>query len=824
MQRSKAHRLLSRGSRDTKLARLIVSALAVTGVVCTAAVSWAAGVPNHVRDVRVHAADGDTAGAVIEVQGTSAPSFSVRVGDGGKRLLVDISDSDMVGAPDSIGAITTRTGPVGGVLTQTFKTEAGNFTRLSVNLSHEATYRVRAEGNVLKITLSPGASTVPLLDNPPTAAEKAKVTPPIDLREVKFEREPPTAGKPQSDSIVIKLSALPAYSQRTTASGRLRLEIKNAQVPESLTRTLDVTGYKGSLSAVSTFYDADNKTAVIEVERANGSDAEGQLTVDGNSLVWSFAVPRSMATNGAGRGTKTVARERDFSDIPRVEQGFGGTMPTAISSADAAANARDASGGAGDDGRAHVVARNGDDGEITVETSDGSAAGFTAHVNAQIAPGEGRFPGRRVDVDLKDVDIHNLLRLLADVGRVNIITADDVQGSITIRMRNVPWDQALEVVLQSKSLGMVRNGNLIRVAPLATLQRERELRIAAAKQEYELQPLETRLIPISYATADELQSRAKDMLSPRGSMAVDERTNILIARDIAGNLDHIEELVRSLDTQTAQVLVEARIVEATSSYTRDIGIQWGGDAAASAATGNATGLAFPSSVTLAGGATDANTPKAGLSPVSSTSPTNPNFAVNLPATVGTGSGGALGLSLGSIDNNFNLAVRLSAAETEGLVRIVSSPRILTLNNREARINQGTLIPFSQVSAQGVQTTFQEAKLQLLVRPHVSADGAVAMHVKVNRDEPDFAQVGANGAPTILKREAETDLLVMDGHTAVIGGIFTRNTGRSLAQVPFFGDIPIIGILFQHRSANDTRNELVIFLTPRIVNRGEALGR
>jgi type IV pilus assembly protein PilQ len=156
------------------------------------------------------------------------------------------------------------------------------------------------------------------------------------------------------------------------------------------------------------------------------------------------------------------------------------------------------------------------------------------------------------------------------------------------------------------------------------------------------------------------------------------------------------------------------------------------------------------------------------------------------------------------------------------VRIVSSPRILTLNNKLARINQGTLIPYSQVSAQGVQTTFQEAKLQLLVTPHVTADGSVSMHMKVNRDEPDFNQTAANGAPTILKREAETDLLVMDGHTAVIGGIFTRNTGRSVAQVPFFGDIPIIGVLFQHRTVNDTRNELVIFITPRIVNRSESI--
>jgi type IV pilus assembly protein PilQ len=192
--------------------------------------------------------------------------------------------------------------------------------------------------------------------------------------------------------------------------------------------------------------------------------------------------------------------------------------------------------------------------------------------------------------------------------------------------------------------------------------------------------------------------------------------------------------------------------------------------------------------------------------------------------VGTDSGGALGFALGSIDNTINLNVRLSAAESSGMVRIVSSPRVLTLDNREARINQGTLLPFSQVSAQGVQTTFQEAKLQLLVRPHVTADGSVSMHVKINRDEPDFTQTSARGDPTILKRECETDLLVMDGHTAVIGGIYTRNTGRNLDQVPFFGDIPVIGVLFQRRRASDERNELVIFLTPRIVNRAESLGR
>ena len=297
----------------------------------------------------------------------------------------------------------------------------------------------------------------------------------------------------------------------------------------------------------------------------------------------------------------------------------------------------------------------------------------------------------------------------------------------------------------------------------------------------------------------------------------------MIVRDVAGNLNQIEELTRSLDTQTPQVLIEARIVEATSRYLRDVGIQWGGDASFSAATGNPTGLAFPNSVGVVGGASDTNTPTAGLSPFSNTVQ-NPNFAVNLPATVGTGQGGALGLTFGSVNNTINLAVRLSAAESSGMLRILSSPRILTLDNKEARISQGTLIPFSQISAQGVQTTFQEAKLQLLVKPHVTADGSVSLRVKINRDEPDFNQTSPRGDPTILKREAETHLLVMDGHTAVIGGIFTRNTGRNLDQVPFFGDIPILGLLFQRRRASDSRGELVIFLTPRIVNRAEALGR
>jgi type IV pilus assembly protein PilQ len=770
-------------------------ACTAASVLLPASIGWAEAASNHVRDVRVHADDAVPGGTRIEVVGTVAPIYNVRVAEGGRRLFVDVSDADVAGAPP---AITQAVGVVGGILTQAYPTATGFMTRLTVSLEREATYRVVPDGTTLNVIITPRASA----DTPSGALPGASQASRVTVRDVRFERAPAaTEGCAPNgcDRVLIDLSSVPSYSLSTSPSGRLRLELRGTTLPPALARTLDVTAYRGALKSIGASEDAKLGMTILEIDR--GSEIPGTVSVEGGLLVWSFPVsnPVTVAApiaqihidgseassdNGPVRRVTTVAREPAAAEGPRIETSIHDEDPPA-------------------------------------ETSAAGAAGFASSASNVLA--QQRYSGRRIDIDLKDADVHNVLRLLADTGHVNIVTADDVAGTITIRMHNVPWDQVLDVVLQAKGLGMVRQGNLIRVAPLAQLQKEREFRIAQQKQEYELTPLETRLIPVSYARADELQARAKDLLSPRGSLAVDERTNVLIARDVAGNLNYVEELVRSLDTQTAQVLVEARIVEGTSNYTRDIGIQWGGDVTFGPATGNPTGLAFPSSISTAGGAYDNSAPTAGLSPFQSTVAI-PNFAVNLPAAVGTGAGGALGMTFGSIDNALSLNLRLSAAESSGLVRIVSAPRIMVLDNRDARINQGTLIPYSQVSALGVQTTFQEAKLQLLVHPHVTAEGSISMHVKITRDEPDFNQTAANGAPTILKREAETDLLVMDGHTAVIGGIYTRNTGRNLDQVPFFGDIPILGVLFQHRQANDARGELIVFITPHIVNRSEALGR
>lgn len=754
----------------------LLTALGVTGRALAAE-----GTPGlHATGIRA-ASDRDGATRVV-VDFTAAPVFTARLDRGGRRLMVDIPGADLKGAPS---ALTQREGVVGGVMAQTFQTAQGKTTRLLVNLLADAKYGVRVDGTRLVITLTPGR-TGPSDGAPSPSAQRGATAAegPVRVLDVRFDR---TGAE---DRVYIELSSNTRHQISTSADGRATLVLSGARLPPALTRTLDVSAFRGTVRSVSSYGSTQQKDVVIIEAEGEGKIAS-RVSRQGSTLVWSLYRPGSLPSSmtgvgsdgGVARRTRTVHVDAPLSDIPAVRTGY-------------------------------------EDAAVEQTADPDRADAFTPTVLGQQ---RGRYTGRRIDLDLKDADVHNVLRLLADVGRVNIVTADNVSGSVTIRMRNVPWDEALDVVLQSKKLGMVRQANMIRVAPLDELEKEREMAIARRKQELQLAPLETRLIPVSYAQASDIQQRARDLLSERGSIAVDERTNVMIVRDVAGNLNQIEELTRSLDTQTPQVLVEARIVEATSSYLHDVGIQWGGDATFAGSTGNPTGLAFPNSVGIVGGASDSQAPTAGLSPFTNTVP-NPNFAVNLPAAVGTGQGGALGLTFGSVDSTINLAVRLSAAESSGLLRILSSPRILTLDNREARIAQGTLIPFSQISAQGVQTTFQEAKLQLLVKPHVTADGSISMHVKINRDEPDFNQTSARGDPTILKREAETDLLVMDGHTAVIGGIFTRNTGRNLNEVPFFGDIPLIGLLFQRRRASDTRSELVIFLTPRIVNRAEALGR
>jgi len=431
-----------------------------------------------------------------------------------------------------------------------------------------------------------------------------------------------------------------------------------------------------------------------------------------------------------------------------------------------------------------------------------------------------KYKGKKINLTIQDADIQQVLTFLAKQGGVNIVAGDEVKGNVTFHLENIPWDLALDMILKSKGFDSVKEGQgsstVYRVALAETINKEIEMEFEKKKKLRELRQLVVRLIPINYATALALSEQVKKILSERGSIAVDERTNTLIVKDTEDYIVAAEDLVRRLDTQTPQVLIEARIVEASTNFVRDVGVQWGGNFAMSPVFGNETGLAFPSILGISGGAS-------GTSPVlDGLFTNNPGFAVNLPAPAGEGAGGALGLTLGTLSGSANLSLRLSAQEEEGNVKIISSPRISTLDNKKAVIKQGVSIPISVVSAQGVNTQFFNADLSMEVTPHVTQDGNIALSINISKNEPNFGQTGANGNPTIQKKEANTELLLRDGDTTVIGGIYTRNYGQSYSKVPLLGDIPILGWLFKTKSESDQRSELLIFITPRIINRPAVL--
>jgi type IV pilus assembly protein PilQ len=524
------------------------------------------------------------------------------------------------------------------------------------------------------------------------------------------------------------------------------LSLEGAELPKRLERSLDTSAFGGPVLMVSSFNQPT--TGQVKIVATLRGEAVDALAETGAGLTWTFAEPDQ-----------------------------GAEEPVRAASAEA--------GAAGFAGEAPAVA-------------------------VSSAPQQRRsYSGKRIFLDFHDIEIRNLLRLIADFSKKNIVVADDVSGKVTVSLRNVPWDQALDLILKSKGLGKEELGNIIRVARLEDIAKEQEAALKAAEARKPLIPLKVRLIPVNFARAGDVAGRVKDVLTERGSVSVDDRTNVLIVKDIQEALVRAEGLVRNLDTEIPQVLIESRIVEASSNFNKQIGIQWGGNASLSQALGNPTGLVFPNIASAAGGA--------GGGPVTGTA-TTPQYAVNLPAAIGQGAGGGIGLVFGSAGGAFNLNLRLSALENSGEIKTISAPKIATIDNKEATIGQGISIPFSQVSASGVNTTFIEAKLELKVTPHVSADGSILLKIKATNNAPNPQLTGANGQPSISKREAETEVLVKDGETTVIGGIYTRQTSNNTSAVPFLGKIPILGYFFRNTTDTDNHTELLIFITPRILNR------
>ncbi|MGA2462901.1 MAG: type IV pilus secretin PilQ [Thermodesulfobacteriota bacterium] len=407
------------------------------------------------------------------------------------------------------------------------------------------------------------------------------------------------------------------------------------------------------------------------------------------------------------------------------------------------------------------------------------------------------YTGRRLSLDFKDADIKNILRLIAEVSNFNIITGDDVTGKVTMRLVDVPWDQALDVILQARSLGMSKVGNVIRIAPLESLKKDIQAELEAKRTKEKLEDLVTELIPVNYATAKEIISQVKGILSDRGDIKVDDRTNILIVKDIPRNIVLAKNLVKSLDTKTPQVLIEARIIEANLTFQNELGVAWG--------FLTSTGTDKKKTATVGGGTPGSSTVSPG---------TLTNNVVNLPTV---SQGGVLEFLFSSKYGLKQLDLAISAHESKGDVKIISSPKIAAMDNKEATIEQGLQFPIRKIDPQSgqISTEFKDANIKLTVTPHVTNDGNIKMSINVKKDAPDQTIV-VDGVPSIDKKQAITEVMVKDNGVVVIAGVYSIEKDFTAEGVPLFNKIPVLGWLFKRETKQDKRKDLLIFISPKIL--------
>ncbi len=415
----------------------------------------------------------------------------------------------------------------------------------------------------------------------------------------------------------------------------------------------------------------------------------------------------------------------------------------------------------------------------------------------EAAPQAGaKYPGEKISLDFQDADLLHIFRLLADVSGYNIVVHPEVKGKFSMRILNVPWDQALDIILRNYSLSKIIEGNIIRIAPTNVLAREGEDLAKAKEAEIKSGDIETIVYPINYADVDKVKSTIETakVLTSMGFISTDKRTSSVIIKDVKEKHKEYAALIKSLDQATPQVSIEARLVEVTTSFSKELGIQWG-----------ALWKPADSRMTLGGTGIPGGTGFSNANPL----------MVNLPASVSSGSGGAIGLGYISASSVFALDLQLSAMESSGQGKIISNPKITTMDNQKATIKQGRKIPYSTTSSEGTKTEFVDANLELTVTPHITPEGTIVMDVDAKKNEADFAQT-SGGVPTIDTKEATTQVLVKDGDTLVIGGIFKTTKSTSDAGVPFLSKIPVLGWLFKKEADTDNTSELLIFITPRVL--------
>ncbi|HXT70005.1 MAG TPA: type IV pilus secretin PilQ [Vicinamibacterales bacterium] len=434
----------------------------------------------------------------------------------------------------------------------------------------------------------------------------------------------------------------------------------------------------------------------------------------------------------------------------------------------------------------------------------------------QTQQGLRRWSGTPIDVDYQSANLRSVLRNLAEIGGINLILDVSVPTTATVdlKLTQVPWDQVMDVVMKSGALTYEIEGPVLRVLTRDALTKEKQAEVDQRRVTRQAGELSTARVRLNYASASEVKKLLETarIISAEGTVDVDERTNMLIIKDSPKQVEEVQKVIADLDKPEPQVEIEAKIIQTNRDTAKEIGVQWGLNGRMTPDLGNTTGLGFPNSGTLGGRVTQQGPVTQGPTDPRATPTERTGTAINMPAT---GATSALGLSLGAINGAFGIDVAISALERQGKVKILSTPRVTTQNNKEAQVTQGFQIPIQTTQNNTVSVQFKDAALKLMVTPQITGANTVIMKIILENGQPDFSRA-VNGNPSINTQRAETSVQVPDGITTAIGGILQTSETMSEDKTPGASRIPLLGWLFKRSSNSNVSQELLIFITPRII--------
>lgn len=592
--------------------------------------------------------------------------------------------------------------------------------------------------------------------------------------------------------VIVSMTELVAYSTRV--EGNELFVLVGAQDGATMATT-ESEGLSESLNSSSTNYVSREQALIEDIDFRRGENGDGRVIVKLNDPgvgVDVFSEGGNIRVEFTGAHIpESLQRRLDVTDFA-----------TPVLSIDALPEADNTVLMIESTGEYEYLAYQADE-LFTLEVKPLSSSELESNLDAVF-----RYRGEKLSLNFQDIQIRSVLQLIADFADLNLVASDTVNGRITLRLKNVPWDQALDIIMKTRGLDKREVGNVLMVAPAEELAAREKLELESRQQISELAPLRTEFIEVRYASAGEIfalfesSGEGEGVLSGRGSVIVDERTNSIILTETTVKINEFRAVLEKLDVPVRQVSIEARIVTAASNFSEALGVRWGG--LGYKINGDNVG-------TAGGSLTTVQEVRGGIGDPDGITFTSPDHLV---VDLGVGSADATSFAIGLVNNKYLLDLEISALESQGSAEVIARPKVITADKQEATISSGVEIPYQEASSSGATSvSFKSATLQLAVKPQITPDDRIIMELEVKQDT-----VGAvfNGVPSINTNNVKTQVLVNNGETIVFGGIFTVNTSESVTKTPFLGDLPYVGGLFRRNTRSDQKQELLIFITPRLI--------